>query len=207
MDLLLAVHITAGIVALLSATLALCSGKGEKLHRLSGTIYFWAMSAIFTTAIPMAIITGNTFLFLIAIFSFYLAFAGRQFAKNRKGIASNIDWVAIGLVLISGIGMWMLAINYFLTHNSQYITLALFGFIALAVGYQDYMRYKNRTVIGKNRIAGHLTHMMGGTIAVVTAVLVVNVSIEPVWLWWILPTLVITPIIFWWNIKTLRSEN
>ena len=70
MDLLLAVHITAGIVALLSATLALCSGKGEKLHRLSGTIYFWAMSAIFTTAIPMAIITGNTFLFLIAIFSF-----------------------------------------------------------------------------------------------------------------------------------------
>lgn len=207
MDLLLAVHITAGIVALLSATLALCSGKGEKLHRLSGTIYFWAMSAIFTTAIPMAIITGNTFLFLIAIFSFYLAFAGRQFAKNRKGIASNIDWVAIGLVLISGIGMWMLAINYFLTHNSQYITLALFGFIALAVGYQDYMRYKNRTVIGKSRIAGHLTHMMGGTIAVVTAVLVVNVSIEPVWLWWILPTLVITPIIFWWNIKTLRSEN
>lgn len=207
MELLLAVHITAGIVALLSATLALCSGKGEKLHRLSGTIYFWAMSAIFTTAIPMAIITGNTFLFLIAIFSFYLAFAGRQFAKNRKGIASNIDWVAIGLVLISGIGMWMLAINYFLTHNSQYITLALFGFIALAVGYQDYMRYKNRTVIGKSRIAGHLTHMMGGTIAVVTAVLVVNVSIEPVWLWWILPTLVITPIIFWWNIKTLRSEN
>jgi hypothetical protein len=207
MELLLAVHITAGIVALLSATLALCSGKGEKLHRLSDTIYFWAISAIFTTAIPMAIITGNTFLFLIAIFSFYLAFAGRQFAKNRKGIASNIDWVAIGLVLISGIGMWMLAINYFLTHNSQYITLALFGFIALAVGYQDYMRYKNRTVIGKSRIAGHLTHMMGGTIAVVTAVLVVNVSIEPVWLWWILPTLVITPIIFWWNIKTLRSEN
>jgi hypothetical protein len=66
------------------------------------------------------------------------------------------------------------------------------------------MRYKIRTVIGKRRIAGHLTHMMGGTIPLVTAVLVVNISIEPAWIWWILPTLVISPIIFWWNIKTLR---
>ncbi|MDG1694047.1 MAG: hypothetical protein P8I13_04205 [Porticoccaceae bacterium] len=207
MEFLLLAHISAGIVALLSATLALCSGKGGKLHRLSGAIYFWAMSAIFITAIPMAIITGNIFLFLIAIFSFYLAFAGRRFAKNRKGIATIIDWVAIGLVLISGIAMWILAVIYFLAQNYQYITLGVFGFIALAVGYQDYMRYKNRTVIGKRRIAGHLTHMMGGTIAVVTAVLVVNVSMEPTWLWWILPTLVITPIIFWWNIKTLDRKN
>jgi hypothetical protein len=204
MELLLAVHITAGIVALVGAALALCSAKGNKLHRLSGVASFWAMSAIFTTAIPMAIITGNIFLFLIAIFSFYLAFAGRQFAKNRKGIAKTIDWVAIGLVLISGIGMWVLAVIYFLSQNSQYITLVVFGFIALAIGYQDYIRYKNTIAVGKKRIAGHLTHMMGGTIAVVTAVLVVNVSIEPVWIWWILPTLVIAPVILWWNIKTLN---
>lgn len=199
----IAVHITAGIVALVGAALALCSAKGNKLHRLSGVAYFWAMSAIFTNAIPMAIITGNIFLFLIAIFSFYLAFAGRQFAKNRKGIAKTIDWVAIGLVLISGIGMWVLAVIYFMSQNSQYITLVVFGFIALAIGYQDYIRYKNTIAVGKKRIAGHLTHMMGGTIAVVTAVLVVNVSIEPVWIWWILPTLVIAPAILWWNIRTL----
>jgi hypothetical protein len=45
--------------------------------------------------------------------------------------------------------------------------------------------------------------MMGGTIAVITAVLVVNPPFEPEWVWWVLPTVVITPIISYWNKKTL----
>lgn len=136
MEFLLSVHIGAGVIALLGATLALYSKKGENIHRLSGSIYFCAMTAIFTTAIPMAIITRNIFLFLIAIFSFYLAFAGRQFAKNRKGTAKTIDWITIGLVLISGLAMLILAVIYFLEQNSQSITLGVFGFIALAIGYK-----------------------------------------------------------------------
>jgi uncharacterized membrane protein len=35
MELLLAVHITAGVFALASAALALCCKKGKELHRLS----------------------------------------------------------------------------------------------------------------------------------------------------------------------------
>ena len=45
--------------------------------------------------------------------------------------------------------------------------------------------------------------MLAGTIAVITAVLVTNVNIEPVFILWILPTIIITPIIFWWNTKIL----
>jgi len=81
----------------------------------------------------MSIINSNTFLFLIAIFSFYLAFAGMRFAKNRKGIATTIDWIAVSLMILSGLGMWALAITYFINDNSQYITLLVFGFIALAL--------------------------------------------------------------------------
>ena len=54
------------------------------------------------------IITSNIFLFLIAIFSFYLAFAGMRFARNRKGVATILDWIAICLMIFSGIGMWVL---------------------------------------------------------------------------------------------------
>jgi len=46
--------------------------------------------------------------------------------------------------------------------------------------------------------------MMDGTIAVITAVLVVNVDIEPVWIWWVLPTALIVPFIVWWNRKVLK---
>ena len=203
MDILLSIHILAGTIALLCAALAVSSEKGKKFHVLSGRTYFWCMVGIFLTAIPMSIINSNTFLFLIAIFSFYLAFAGMRFAKNRKGIATTIDWIAVSLMILSGLGMWALAITYFISDNSQYITLLVFGFIALALGYGDYRSHMNKTATGKERIAKHLTNMMAGTIAVITAVLVVNVNIEPIWIWWLLPTVVITPIISYWNNKTL----
>ena len=205
MGILLSIHILAGTIALLCAALAISSEKGKKFHVLSGRTYFWSMVGIFLTAIPMSIINSNLFLFLIAIFSFYLAFAGVRFAKNRKSIATTIDWIAVSLMILSGLGMWALAVIYFINDNSQYITLLVFGFIALALGYGDYRSHKNKTAIGKERIAKHLTNMMAGTIAVVTAVLVVNVNIEPIWIWWLLPTAVITPIIFYWNKKTLSS--
>ena len=48
---------------------------------------------------------------------------------------------------------------------------------------------------------GKEVHIIAGTIAVITAVLVTNIYIEPVFILWILPTIVITPIIFWWNRK------
>jgi len=202
MGILLSIHILAGTIALLSAALAVSSEKGKRIHILSGRTYFWCMVGIFLTAIPMSIINSNIFLFLIAIFSFYLAFAGIRFAKNRKGIATTIDWIAVSLMTLSGLGMWALAIIYFINDNSQYITLLVFGFIALALGYGDYRSHKNKTAIGKERIAKHLTNMMAGTIAVITAVLVVNVNIEPIWVWWVLPTVVISPIIAYWSKKT-----
>ena len=205
MGILLSIHILAGTIALLCAALAISFEKGKKFHVLSGRTYFWSMVGIFLTAIPMSIINSNIFLFLIAIFSFYLAFAGMRFAKNRKGIATTIDWIAVILMILSGLGMWALAVIYFINDNSQYITLFVFGFIALALGYGDYRSHKNKAATGKERIAKHLTNMMAGTIAVVTAVLVVNVNIEPIWIWWLLPTAVITPIIFYWNKKTLSS--
>ena len=46
--------------------------------------------------------------------------------------------------------------------------------------------------------------MMGGTIATVTAVLVVNVDTNPVWVTWILPTVAMTPLIVWWNVRLAR---
>ena len=164
------------------------------------------MAAIFLTAIPMSIISSNIFLFLIAIFSFYLAFAGMRFARNRKGIAATSDWIAVSLMISSGLGMLILSAIFFTNGNSQYIVLIVFGFLASRLGYADLMSYTNNTATGKERISRHLTNMMGGTIAVITAVLVVNPPFEPEWVWWILPTALITPVIFWWNRKTLANQ-
>ena len=158
---LLPIHILAGTIALLCVALAVSSEKGKKLHALSGRTYFWCMVAIFLTAIPMSIIGSNIFLFLRAVFSFYLAFSGMRFARNRKGLATTLDWVAVSLMILSGAGMWILAGIYFTNNDSQYIPLLVFGFLALFLGYGDYRNHKNKTATGKERIAKHLTNMLG----------------------------------------------
>jgi len=204
MEYLLPIHILAGTIALLAAAFAICSEKGKKIHITAGRTYYWGMAGIFLTALPMSIISSNIFLFLIAFFSFYLAFAGRRFAQNRKGIASTVDWIAVGFMITAGLGMWVLAVFYSIENNSQYITLSVFGFITIALGYTDFKTYKQQEATGKKRIARHLTNMLAGTIAVVTAVLVVNVDMEPQWLPWVLPTLLITPVIIYWNWKVMK---
>ena len=207
MQYLLFIHIIAGTVSLLAAALAVVSAKGKKVHIRAGRTYFWGMFLIFITAIPISIVSSNLFLFLVAIFSFYLAYAGMRFARNRTGIANTFDWAAVGLMVLSGIAMWCLATVYFMNNNTQYITLAVFGFIAISLGYADFRSYRNKSAIGKQRIARHLTNMLAGTIAVITAVLVTNLNIQPVFILWILPTILITPLIFWWNRKTLSGNK
>ena len=204
MEFLLPLHILAGTIALLATIFAICSEKGKKIHIISGRTYYWGMVGIFLTALPMSIINKEIFLFLIAFFSFYLAFAGRRFAQNRTGIASKIDWIAVGLMIVTGIGMCVLALFYVIEGNSHYITLLLFGFISIVIGFTDYKTFKHQEAIGQKRIARHLTNMLAGTIAVVTAVLVVNVDMEPQWLLWVLPTIIIVPVINWWNWKVMK---
>ena len=203
MQYLLVAHIFAGCTSLIATVFAVVSSKGKQAHILAGRTYFWGMAVIFLTAIPMSISSSNVFSFLIAIFSFYLAYAGMRFARNRTGTANLFDWVAVGLMVFSGLAMWFLALVYFMNNNSQYITLTIFGFIAISLGYMDFRSFRNKSAIGKQRIARHLTNMLAVTIAVITAVLVTNLSIEPVFILWMLPTIIISPLIFWWNRKIL----
>ena len=204
MEYLLLIHILAGTIALLATVFAIFSEKGKRIHISAGRTYYWGMVGIFLTALPMSIINKEIFLFLVAFFSFYLAFAGRRFAQNRTGIASRIDWIAVGLMIFTGIGMCVLAVFYVIDSNSLYITLLVFGLISIVIGLTDYKTHKHQEAIGKKRIARHLTNMLAGTIAVVTAFLVVNVDMEPQWLPWILPTVVIVPVINWWNSKVMK---
>ena len=200
-------HILCGSLSLISSALSISSKKGERTHRFFGKIYFWGMAGIFVTAIPLAILKINVFLLLIAIFSCYLAFAGKRFAVNRKGIPKLIDWIAVILMCCSGIAMLLLGLKYYFNDNTQFVTLLIFGSIAMFLSYNDYISFINRNAVGKYRIIRHLTNMLAGTIAVITAFLVTNFRTEPEWILWVVPTMIITPIIIWWNVRMLNKSN
>ena len=105
---LLTIHIAAGSIALLTAVVAIITAKGGRYHVLAGRVYAIAMTVIFLTALPLAILGASVFLLLIAVFSFYLVFAGWRFARNRRGLPQPLDWCATGIMGVTGLAMWRL---------------------------------------------------------------------------------------------------
>ena len=211
-SILLIVHIAAGSIALLTAVVAIITAKGGRRHVLAGRIFAIAMTVIFLTALPLAILGSSIFLLLIAVFSFYLVFAGWRFARNRRRIPQLFDWGAASIMGGTGLGMWGYGVVLLNAGDGQWVTMLIFGFIAVALSIADGAYYfgltRGRMRGNTQRIQRHLTNMLAGTIATVTAVTVVNVDLDPVWLPWILPTIVITPLITWWNFRiALRARR
>ena len=202
---LLTIHIIAGSAALLTAAVALFTRKGGKRHVLAGRVYAISMTVVFLTAVPLALLGADIFLLLIAVFSFYLVFAGWRFARNYRGKPHAVDWAAVAAIALAGLAMWAYAAILARNGDSQWVTMALFGVIALALGLADARYHRAGAAPRARRIARHLTNMMAGTIATITAVLVVNVSTDPAWIAWIAPTIAITPLIVWWNIRVTRE--
>jgi hypothetical protein len=59
------------------------------------------MVVIFLTAIPLALLRSNTFLFLIAILSFYFALTGWRYATYRRGSPRLLDWGSAGIMALA----------------------------------------------------------------------------------------------------------
>lgn len=154
-EILLLVHITGGLVALVCSLMAVSSKKGSNFHRKVGRIYAIGMATIGVTAIPMAIISEKMFLFLIALFSSYLVFAGWRFAVNRSGRPSKLDWFAVSVmlltVLIMSIGAYVISTE----GDAMWITLAVFATIATGIGLADVKSHISRCTIGNKRISRH----------------------------------------------------
>ena len=77
------IHISAGMLALGLAPVAMLTVKGGQAHRRWGKIYFWAMAVVASTAVILALWRPQIFLALLAVFSFYMAFTGYR-ALSRK---------------------------------------------------------------------------------------------------------------------------
>jgi hypothetical protein len=199
---LLIAHIFVGFTALAAAAVATLSKVRDVEHRwhvYSGRVFLWGMVGVFFTAIPLAIIRTNTFLFLIAILSFYFAVAGWRYATNRRGSPRLLDWISASVMLLV-VGIMILFGAYLLRRgDTNGITMIALGGLGAALSVADLRTLQRGGARGTERIARHLTMMLAGAIATVTAFAVTNVSVQPAFLVWLAPTVVITPVIIVWN--------
>lgn len=204
-------HVFAGSIALLAAVLAISLRKGSPRHNLVGLVYFGAMMAVAITALPVSIIRPNLMLFFVALFSAYMAYAGWRFGKQARYITKRPPIIEWGMLLV-GAAMILTGLIQVFSSNSLGWVLVAFGAIGLMFAVQDLRGWGQKVDFGQ-RISNHLSHMLAGTIATVTAVLVQQVvprldhgSPFKV-IVWLAPTLIITPLIVIWARKVRTTQK
>ena len=205
---LLYLHILAGFIALGIAYVLLFIKKGNKRHKKLGMIYVYGMTTIFVTAIPLSLLGEfNPFLFVIAIFSFYLAFSGYRQGRDRNGAREQIDKVLGVFITATSILFYSMAVSLYLIEDSMWITSVVFGSIALGMGINDFRRMKiDERPDFYDRTNLHLNLMLAGTIATTTAFIVTLNPFSIDWLNWVAPTIVGTPIIIYFSRRELAKK-
>ena len=208
--LFLIIHITAGTFGLITGTLNTILKKGTKRHKLIGRIFLMCMTVNAVSSFVLAIIHPNVFLFIVGVFSLYLVHAGNRILQ-LKIITETLkpkffDWtLQIGMILFS-CGFISLGIITLIQQNTFGIVYITFGFIGARLAFKD-IRYYQRKIINKNYwLTSHLSKMMGGYIAALTAFLVVNNKILPPLIAWLLPTFFGSLLIFKW-IKGVKQTS
>lgn len=199
---LLVIHIVAGFAALLASIGAVTTQWLRTAHRwhvLAGQVFFWGMVVIFLTALPLSWMTESLFLFLVSIFSGYLAWSGYRYAKRRRGPVASYDRFVAVLMMVTGAAMILLGGIMIVSGDLDGITLLVFGALGLSLSWLDLDAFRKGEYTGKQRIASHLGMMLGATIAAVTAFVVTNFTFQPGFVLWIAPTAVIVPLIVYWT--------
>ncbi|KIL39406.1 alcohol dehydrogenase [Gordoniibacillus kamchatkensis] len=115
---LLALHIAAGCLCLVTGLIAMASRKRKGRHTAAGELYHGSFVVILFTSVAMALLHWSTsaYLFYIGIFSYSFAAVG-YFARKRR----VRNW--LGLHIGGMLGSYIAIITAVLVVNSPHIPL------------------------------------------------------------------------------------
>lgn len=211
------IHIVSGFTALVCGAVAILPKKGKGRHKKAGRTFFWSMIAVALTAIYLSIVNVIPFLFLIAIFSYYLTWTGyKSIHWKNKSLPIFVYWfdlISTCIVTIFGIVMVLLSVlSWFNIHINEMISslkviLLIFGVGTLIFSIQDLkIIISNKSISKFLWMYLHIGRMLGAYIATFTAFLVVNSQYFPTPLIsWLAPTILGTPLIVYW-VRRYRNK-
>ncbi|RZJ74282.1 MAG: hypothetical protein EOO45_09015 [Flavobacterium sp.] len=205
---LLALHIAGGSVSLLTGLIVLLMKKGGRIHRVFGSIYFYALIIASLISLPMAYLHANLFLFIVGVFTTYMLLSGKSYLnKKSTDDVRPTDWLLSALMLIFGLGFVGMGMVNLLKGVVFGVVLLVFGLISISFVVQDWRNFKGKSQIKNYWLTTHLQRMIGSYIASATAFLVVNNKFLPGTIAWLLPTVLLTPLIFKWSKKYLTPKE
>ena len=98
--------IAAGSMALLAGTINMFKRKEGLTHRSTGRLYVRCMMITGTSALIMAQIKPNPFLFIVGVFTIYLVGTANRYIQPATKKPLLIDWVyTLGMFVFASIFM------------------------------------------------------------------------------------------------------
>ncbi|WP_291086388.1 hypothetical protein [Flavobacterium sp. BFFFF1] len=204
-NLFLLIHIAGGTLGLLAGTYIMIAKKGDRMHKRVGKIFSISMLGAGICSLVLATMHRNDFLFVVGIFTIYMAGTGwrylylRNIAKGQKPFP--VDWLLMGFMLLGNIGFVAMGILSVL--DKEYFGAIIFIFAWRGIGFvvQDYKAYRGHITVKNYWLVFHLQRMTGAYIASLTAFAVVNAPNRLSFLPWLLPAAIFVPLIVRWTRK------
>jgi hypothetical protein len=200
------IHIVFGSAALLSGILAIIFQKGGRFHNASGKVYYWSMIGIGITAFSIAIPKGNLFLLMVGGFSTYMTLTGYRFLQFRRDPKLKFGFWDY-LFITVGFMSVLIPAGYIIRLGWENVggilpVFLIFSVILISMLTNDLFHSKKLSTYPKGWFLNrHISRMMGAFIATVTAFLVQNWQTDPIFIAWLLPTVIFVPLIIYFTKK------
>lgn len=160
-DIILPVHVFAGMVALIVGYVALFAAKGGRLHKQTGRIFVYAMVVMGLGGSFLAAINpnGSPTNIVAGLVTFYLVTTAMRSVRKtwRPG---RID---VGIALVAFL-FGLMALNVAVSGRPDASPTIVFGMVAILGGIGDVRVIRNGGIHGPRRIARHVWRMCLGMV-------------------------------------------
>lgn len=163
---LLPVHITAGILGILSGSAAMSFRKGSSRHVLAGRVFVVSMLTMAAAAVYLAVHKHQTPNILAGTLTFYLITTAWLTARRKLTEINALDWGLLLIPLAGGSWAWTVGLEKIFSHNPPKDGVPLgmdffVGSVMLLAASGD-IRMMMRSLSGQKRLVRHLWRMCFG---------------------------------------------
>lgn len=162
---LLALHITAGTLGMLSGFVAAFLRKGSRRHGLAGNVFVISMLTLSASGVYLAIMKSQPGNILGGALTFYLVATAWKTARRRDGEGTGIfDWAALLVVSAVGATQMTYGLEAAMSHTGLKYGYSpgpyfFMGSVAVLAATGDVCMLVRRGISGTPRIARHLWRM------------------------------------------------
>lgn len=202
---LIVVHVVLGSLAFLVGGITLFSTKGSPVHKMTGRIFYMSMTVSVFLTLVVAVMPHHISptLFQIGILSLYFLIGGRRSLElkdpNYRIIYDQL--LAATVVIVSLFVMFYSVV----TVGEFYPLRTVFGAIGIVFGVIDLRLFRQSVNLKKKWLALHLSKMIAGYTAAVTAFLVAQNVLSGYYNWFTPTVFGVSYILFWLiKIKALK---